>query len=104
MVDGGGQEQPEQLYYILDARSVVGNCALWWAPDGRGYVCDLRQAGKYPRGAERSTDIFIPCDVAEAAVVHHVRQDAPAIAELVMAATKKSAPVVAETTRSRRRG
>ncbi|MCA9676773.1 MAG: hypothetical protein KC464_17195, partial [Myxococcales bacterium] len=36
---------------VQDTRQVVGNCALWWAKDRAGYVCDLRDAGVYT-GAE----------------------------------------------------
>lgn len=67
----------EQLYYVMDTRSLVGNCALWWAPNGGGYVCDLRKAGKYTREGNswRPTDKLVPCELAEANVVHHVRAD-----------------------------
>lgn len=34
-------------FYVLDARSVVGNCALWWRPKGQGYTCELDEAGVY---------------------------------------------------------
>ena len=68
----------DKLYYILDARSCVGNCASWWAPNGQGYVCDLGAAGKYTEAdmaGKRDTDVFVPCDVAERNVVRHVRVD-----------------------------
>jgi len=35
----------ENLYYIQDTRSVVGNCALWWRKDDQGYTCDIDDAG-----------------------------------------------------------
>lgn len=67
------------LYYIQDTRQVVGNCALWWCPDGKGYTCELGKAGKY--GAEeakrlrdgRDTDIPFPVEVVDAAAVTHCR-------------------------------
>ncbi len=37
----------EPLFYMQDARTMVGNCMLWWAKDGAGYVCDIRQAHVY---------------------------------------------------------
>lgn len=37
----------ETLYYLQDARSYVGNCPLWWAPNGNGYTTDLRKAHRY---------------------------------------------------------
>lgn len=72
----------EKLFYILDTRSSVGNCALWWAPNGQGYVCDLEAAGKYTEVeafGKRATDVPVPCEVAEANAVRHVRVDVQAI-------------------------
>ena len=61
-------------YVILDARQVVGNCALFWRPDGNGYTCDLNEAGLYDKTQEhRDTDIYVPVDVARQASVTHVR-------------------------------
>lgn len=37
-----------ELYYI-QTKGFVGNCLLWWAPERRGYVCDLDLAGKYTK-------------------------------------------------------
>lgn len=74
----------EQMYYLLDARSCVGNCASWWAPGGKGYVCDLRDAGRFTKVeaySHRETDVPVPCHIAEAAVIHHVRVDTPAMSE-----------------------
>jgi len=69
----------QQLYYLLDARTPVGNCALWWRPDGKGYTCNLSDAGLYAETdayAHRDTDIPIPQAVAEQAVNLHVDYDA----------------------------
>lgn len=66
-------------YYILDARTCVGNCALWWGPNGSGYVCDLSKAGLYTledAKSHRETDIPIHRSIAENRVVKHVRWDA----------------------------
>ena len=71
-------DKPE-LFYILDARTVVGNCSTFWAPDGQGYVCDLAKAGLYRRDqlpTGRDTDIPVPADVAKSLAVTHVRIEA----------------------------
>lgn len=61
-------------YYIMDTRQVVGNCVLWWAPKGQGYVCDLNEAGLFEKGhSSRDTDVEVPEDIAKACAVTHVR-------------------------------
>lgn len=68
----------EQRYYILDDRSVVGNCAVWWAEDAKGYTCDLDRAwlvSKEEAESHRETDVPVPQAMAERLVVHHVRRD-----------------------------
>ncbi len=65
-------------YYILDARSCVGNCALWWGPNNSGYVCNLDEAGLYTLEdalSHRPTDVPVHRDVARGCVVSHVRWD-----------------------------
>lgn len=65
-------------YYIIDTRTVVGNCALWWCPDGKGYTCNLDDAGLYTRQqakSHRETDVAVHREVAERLVVRHVRLD-----------------------------
>ncbi|WP_337052523.1 hypothetical protein [Pseudoxanthomonas sp. USHLN014] len=57
----------EALYYIQDTRQFVGNCPVWWAHGGSGYVTRLDEAGRFTfdeairtnRG--RNTDISWPC-------------------------------------------
>lgn len=70
---------PNELYYVQDTRSVVGNCALFWGKDRSGYVCNLAEAGQYT-GKEvmsmRDTDVPWPVDVVHANTVTHVRTDA----------------------------
>jgi len=34
----------EQMYYVQDSRSYVGNSPLWWALGGGGYTCDIDKA------------------------------------------------------------
>lgn len=67
-----GQE-PKQ-YVILDTRQIVGNCAMFWRPDGAGYTCDLNDAGLYDKTkGRRETDIYVPVEVARSMAVTHVR-------------------------------
>lgn len=55
------------LFYIQDTRSFVGNCPMWWGPDGNGYVTRLDEAGRYTLedalGQHRvsKTDVPWPC-------------------------------------------
>jgi hypothetical protein len=54
-----------ELFYLQDARQVVGNAVLWWAQDWKGYTCDLRRAHVFTkeelkRVKPRSTDIPWP--------------------------------------------
>src|SRR5580698_8375940 len=63
-------------FYILDDRTCVGNCALFWAPDSKGYTTQLNEAGLYTEEeakTHRDTDIPIPEELAKAASVTHVR-------------------------------
>mgnify|MGYP000688627538 CR=1 FL=1 len=51
------------LYFVQDTRSFVGNCPLWWKPNGGGYTTNLDEAGKFTREAamklhqNRDTDL-----------------------------------------------
>ena len=70
--------EPERDHYILDTRQVVGNCALFWRPNGNGYTCELDDAGLYTRAeaeSHRDTDVPVPREMAERLVVRHVRLD-----------------------------
>lgn len=44
----------EPMFYIRNAKAVVGNSILWWADEGHGYTCDLRKAWKVPESKARS--------------------------------------------------
>ncbi len=56
----------EQLFYLQDSRSYVGNDVLWWAKDGAGYTTDLSKAHVYTQAEAvrkhetRETDIPWP--------------------------------------------
>lgn len=75
MTNADDNPEGKQLYYILDNRQCVGNCALWWRPDAQGYTCDLDDAGLYPesklRGL-RETDIPVRAEMAHRYAVRHV--------------------------------
>jgi hypothetical protein len=38
-----------ELFYVQDTRpgATVGNSALWWRWEGKGYTCDLNEAGVF---------------------------------------------------------
>lgn len=75
--DDSAANEPD-VYVIVDTRSVVGNCALFWGPNRTGYPCELDKAGKYTRDQaarierSRDTDKAIPLEFATSFVRHHV--------------------------------
>lgn len=78
-LDGFEQQiEPDKEYYIQDSRQIVGNCVLWWRPDGKGYTCEINNAGIY-KGLNcsklRLTDVPWPVDAVKCVVCHHVRMD-----------------------------
>jgi len=65
-------------FYILDTRQIVGNCALWWCPNGAGYTTQLEEAGLFSEAdakSHRETDVAVPEEMAKACSVTHVRVD-----------------------------
>ncbi len=93
---GGSEAQP--MFYIQDTRSFVGNCPMWWGPDGRGYVTRLDEAGRYTeeeairQNQARDTDIPWPCDeidkLARPTVdFQHMRPRSERLAELAAQAS-----------------
>jgi len=59
----------EELFYVQDTRTIVGNTVMWWCPDGKGYTCDLKSAGKYTAAECRKmrvTDVPWPCKQVDA--------------------------------------
>lgn len=64
----------EQLFYLQDSRSYVGNDVLWWAEAGMGYTTDLSKARVYTKDEAvdqhnfRETDIPWPKDYIDAKV------------------------------------
>jgi hypothetical protein len=59
-------ETDNDLYYLQDKRSYVGNDILWWGKNGCGYTTDLRNAKVYTKEdalkqhMSRETDIPWP--------------------------------------------
>ena len=72
--------EPPQVaeFYVMATREVVGNCCSWWRPEGRGYTCDIDDAGLYTleevKGM-RPTDFPVHKDVVEKCTTRHVRAD-----------------------------
>jgi hypothetical protein len=63
-------EKPQQ-FYIQDARSYVGDAVVWWRPDGKGYTCDLSDAGIYSLEEVlhlRETDVPWPRELVDSVV------------------------------------
>ena len=65
--DGGAADD---LYYVQDTRSFVGNCPMWWGKDFRGYVTRMDEAGRYTRAeaeriCKRDTDKMWPCHMID---------------------------------------
>lgn len=63
----GGSTDAEPMFYIQDTRSFVGNCPVWWGPNGNGYVTRLDEAGRFTeqeaiaQNRTRDTDVPWPC-------------------------------------------
>nr|WP_313269016.1 hypothetical protein [Stenotrophomonas geniculata] len=87
------------LFYIQDTRQFVGNCPMWWGPNGSGYVTRLDEAGRYTeqeairQNRTRETDIPWPCSEIDALArqtvdCQHMRPRAERLAELALIDTK----------------
>ena len=65
-------------YYLQDSRQYVGNSMSWWARNGKGYTCDIRNAEIYTeekafsRHKSRETDIPWPTDYIDSRISHHI--------------------------------
>jgi hypothetical protein len=65
-------------YYIIDTRTIVGNCALFWCPKGNGYTTQLEEAGLFTKEethSHRETDLAVPEAWLRQHAVSHVRVD-----------------------------
>jgi hypothetical protein len=67
----------EELYYIQDTRTYVGNSVMWWRVGGNGYTTDLKHAWKVSADVAasqmrcRSTDIAWKCSEIDAGAQTH---------------------------------
>lgn len=68
----------ERPLYILDSRDVVGNCAVWWRPNGEGYTCNVDEAGVFDKPPDklRPTDFVVPKELVDRHTVKHVHMGA----------------------------
>lgn len=74
------EESPDDAYVLLVTRSVVGNCALFWAEGRSGYTCDLEEAHVFTRKEAYSqhrcrpeVDLPVPLSMARSVSSTHVR-------------------------------
>lgn len=85
----------ERTFYIQDTRQFVGNCPMWWGPNGSGYATRLDEAGRYTeqeaikQNRTRNTDIPWPCEEIDAIArstvdFQHMRPRAERLAELAL--------------------
>ena len=68
----------EPLYYIQDSRDYVGLDLSLWRPEGKGYTCDLDEAGLFTLAETRTgrpTDVAVPRAAAQAASMRVVCDD-----------------------------
>ena len=68
----------EEMYYIQDSRSFIGNSVIWWGIDSKGYTTDISKAGKYTKDEaftickNRDTDIAWLCSHVDKNIKQHV--------------------------------
>lgn len=68
---------PQTKFYLLKLDANVGNCALFWRPDGQGYTCDLDQAGLYDEAdAAAGHSVAVPTNTTNRLATRHVRYEA----------------------------
>ena len=53
----------DQLFYLQDSRSYVGNDVMWWAHEGKGYTTDLSKAQTYSKDEAQRMHNSRPSDV-----------------------------------------
>jgi hypothetical protein len=64
-----------KLFYVQDARVVVGNSVMWWCPEGKGYTSHIDLAGKFTEEecrTMRDTDVPWPVEEVDRIWSHHV--------------------------------
>lgn len=76
----------DDLYYLQDSRTYVGNDVMWWCPNGAGYTTDLRKAAVYSKEEAvakhqaRATDIpwpkaYIDAKTRPAVDMQYIKRD-----------------------------
>lgn len=76
----------DELFYLQDSRSYVGNDVLWWAKEGKGYTTDLSKAHVFTKEEalsqhnDRETDIpwpksYIDQKTRPAVDMQYIRRD-----------------------------
>jgi rubrerythrin len=53
----------EQLFYLQDSRSFVGNDVVWWGLNGNGYTTDLSKAQTYSKDQAQRMHTARPSDI-----------------------------------------
>lgn len=53
----------EQLFYLQDSRSYVGNDVVWWSLNGNGYTTDLSKAQTYTKDMAQRMHNARPSDI-----------------------------------------
>lgn len=53
----------DQLFYLQDSRSYVGNDVLWWAQNKSGYTTDLRKAHVFTKDEAQRQHNSRPSDI-----------------------------------------
>ncbi len=76
------EQKDEEQYVLVDLRSIVGNCVMFWAEGCSGYTCELDKAEVFSAKSAFSQhecrpniDQPIPLSVARDLVVQHVRRE-----------------------------
>lgn len=71
-----------ESYVLVDLRSIVGNCVLFWRQGHQGYTCNLDEAHVFDEAGAFAQhrcrphiDQPIPLRVATECLVHHVRRE-----------------------------
>lgn len=67
-----------ETFYIHDkSRGCVGNSAVWWRKDHRGYTCDVREAHVFnedelAKYLQSDDLVAFPCEYINQRISHHV--------------------------------
>jgi len=68
-----------ELFYVQDSRSYVGNSVLWWGLNNKGYTTELNKAQKYTKeevikqfSSSRDSDVIWVASHVESLIRTHV--------------------------------